>query len=157
MTKHSRTSSGKYSVAGKIHDMLIGTRAQVWHGTCKKTAGGLTKSHLMMNKHGRIVSRKQQIDTLQLITKKPAYKKQGFFGKLLGKPKKQTRVALPDEMTREIGRFLMPAGVEPKSPAALAARAEGKEGGARKSRTRKRGARRTHKRKSKRRRTMRRK
>ena len=37
----------------------IGTRAQVWHGTCKKTAGGLTKSHLMMNKHGRIVSRKQ--------------------------------------------------------------------------------------------------
>ena len=104
-----------------------------------------------------IVSRKQQIDTLQLITKKPAYKKQGFFGKLLGKPKKQTRVALPDEMTREIGRFLMPAGVEPKSPAALAARAEGKEGGARKSRTRKRGARRTHKRKSKRRRTMRRK
>jgi hypothetical protein len=104
-----------------------------------------------------IVSRKQQIDTLQLITKNPTYKKQGFFGKLLGKPKKQTRVALPDEMTREIGRFLMPAGIEPKSPAALAARAEGKEGGARKLKTRKRGARRTHKRKSKRRRTMRRK
>jgi hypothetical protein len=36
-----------------------GSRAQVWHGTAKKTAGGLTKSHLMMNKHGRIVSRKQ--------------------------------------------------------------------------------------------------
>jgi hypothetical protein len=32
-----------------------GSRAQVWHGTAKKTAGGLTKSHLMMNKHGRIV------------------------------------------------------------------------------------------------------
>lgn len=37
----------------------IGTRAQVWHGTAKKTVGGLTKSHLMMNKHRRIVSRKQ--------------------------------------------------------------------------------------------------
>ena len=37
----------------------IGTRAQVWHGTAKKTSGGLTKSHLMMNKHGRIVSRKK--------------------------------------------------------------------------------------------------
>ena len=35
-----------------------GTRAQVWHGTAKKTSGGLTKSALMMNKHGRIVSRK---------------------------------------------------------------------------------------------------
>ena len=37
----------------------IGTRAQVWHGTAKKTSGGLTKTHLMMNKHGRIVSRKK--------------------------------------------------------------------------------------------------
>lgn len=37
----------------------IGTRAQVWHGNAKKTSGGLTKSHLMMNKHGRIVSRKK--------------------------------------------------------------------------------------------------
>ena len=35
----------------------IGTRAQVWHGTAKKTSGGLLKSDLMMNKHGRIVSR----------------------------------------------------------------------------------------------------
>lgn len=37
----------------------IGTRAQVWHGTAKKTSGGLTKSHLMKNKHGRIVSRRK--------------------------------------------------------------------------------------------------
>ena len=37
----------------------IGTRAQVWHGTAKKTPGGLTKSHLMKNKHGRIVSRRK--------------------------------------------------------------------------------------------------
>jgi hypothetical protein len=35
----------------------IGTRAQVWHGTAKKTSGGLTKSDLMQNKAGRIVSR----------------------------------------------------------------------------------------------------
>jgi hypothetical protein len=39
--------------------MNIGTRAQVWHNTAKKTSGGLTKSDLMMNKHGRIVSRKK--------------------------------------------------------------------------------------------------
>ena len=39
------------------HKRIIGTRAEVWHGTAKKTPGGLTKNHLMMNKHGRIVSR----------------------------------------------------------------------------------------------------
>jgi len=42
-------------MTGKIH--TVGTRAQVWHGTSKKTSGGLTKSDLMMNKAGRIVSR----------------------------------------------------------------------------------------------------
>ena len=34
-----------------------GTRAQVWHGVKRRTAGGLKKSDLMMHK-GRIVSRK---------------------------------------------------------------------------------------------------
>ena len=34
----------------------IGTRAQVWHGTAKRTPGGLTKKDLMKNRQGRIVS-----------------------------------------------------------------------------------------------------
>lgn len=37
----------------------IGTRAEVYHGTARRTSGGLTKSELMMNKHGRIVSKKK--------------------------------------------------------------------------------------------------
>jgi hypothetical protein len=57
MTKYSRTSTGKYSVSGKTYEMLIGTRAQVWHGTAYKTTGGLTKGDLMQNKAGRIVSK----------------------------------------------------------------------------------------------------
>jgi hypothetical protein len=57
MTKFSRTSTGKYSVAGKTFDVLIGTRAQVWHGTAYKTTGGLCKPDLMQNKSGRIVSK----------------------------------------------------------------------------------------------------
>ena len=57
MTKYSRTSTGKYSVSGRTYEMLIGTRAQVWHGTAYKTTGGLTKGDLMQNKSGRIVSR----------------------------------------------------------------------------------------------------
>jgi hypothetical protein len=40
-----------------MHSQTIGTRAQVWHGTARKTSGGLTKSDLMQNKAGRIVSR----------------------------------------------------------------------------------------------------
>ena len=33
--------------------------AKVWHGTLKKTSGGLTKKDLMKNKWGRIVSKKK--------------------------------------------------------------------------------------------------
>lgn len=35
-----------------------GTRAEVWHGNAKHTSGGLKKIDLIMNKRGRIVSRK---------------------------------------------------------------------------------------------------
>jgi len=57
MTRFTKSSTGKYSIAGKVYEMLIGTRAQVWHGTAYKTSGGLNKSHLMQNHAGRIVSK----------------------------------------------------------------------------------------------------
>jgi hypothetical protein len=38
---------------------VCGSRRKVWNGTCQKTPGGLTKADLMMNKYGRIVSRKK--------------------------------------------------------------------------------------------------
>ena len=57
MTRFTRTANGKCVVNGKTYDMLIGTRAQVWHGTSYKTTGGLTKSNIMKNKSGRIVSK----------------------------------------------------------------------------------------------------
>ena len=37
-----------------------GSRAEVFHGICEKTAGGLKKHQLTRNKHGRIVSKKKQ-------------------------------------------------------------------------------------------------
>ena len=37
--------------------MTVGTRAQVWHGTADRTAGGLTKKDLFM-KSGRIRSKR---------------------------------------------------------------------------------------------------
>lgn len=57
MTRFTKSAHGKYIVSGKSFDMLIGTRAQVWHGTAYKTSGGLTKSNILQNKNGRIVSR----------------------------------------------------------------------------------------------------
>ena len=36
---------------------IIGSRAQVMHGTAEKTSGGLTKSDLKYNKWGKIVSK----------------------------------------------------------------------------------------------------
>lgn len=59
MTRFTRSSTGKYIVSGHSYDLLIGTRAQVWHGTAFKTSGGLSKTALFQNKAGRIVSRKK--------------------------------------------------------------------------------------------------
>jgi len=61
---------------------IIGSRAEVWHGTAKHTSGGLTKTHLMKNKSGRIVSRKKHFSAKRdnrLV--KAGYKtKKGHFG-----------------------------------------------------------------------------
>lgn len=37
----------------------VGSRVQVLNGTAQRTAGGLTKNDLMLNKWGRIVSKKR--------------------------------------------------------------------------------------------------
>jgi uncharacterized protein with beta-barrel porin domain len=82
MTKFSRTSTGKYSVAGKSYESLIGTRAQVWHGTAYKTSGGLTHSHLMKNKSGRIVSKAKHVSAKKdnRLVKAGYLTKKGHFG-----------------------------------------------------------------------------
>ena len=55
----------------------VGSRAQVWNGTAKHTSGGLTKKHLMMNKWGRIVSRKKHATA----KKQKRLEKAGYFAK----------------------------------------------------------------------------
>ena len=82
MTKFSRTSTGKYSVSGKTFDVLIGTRAQVWHGTAYKTTGGLCKHDLMQNKAGRIVSKAKHMTAKKekRLVKAGFLTKKGQFG-----------------------------------------------------------------------------
>ena len=61
---------------------IIGSRAEVWHGTAKHTLGGLTKTHLMKNKSGRIVSRKKHAagkKALKRLTKAGYKAKKGTF------------------------------------------------------------------------------
>lgn len=45
-------------MAGKT-TKTVGSRIQVMNGTALKTSGGLTKKDLMLNKWGRIVSKKR--------------------------------------------------------------------------------------------------
>ena len=61
MTKrHKKGGDGKYHIGSNVFDVLVGSRAQVHHGTAYKTSGGLTKGDLVKNKNGRIVSRRVQ-------------------------------------------------------------------------------------------------
>ena len=82
MTKFSRTSTAKYSVHGKTFEQLIGTRAQVGHGTAYKTTGGLSKGDLIQKKHGRIVSKAKHATAKreQRLVKAGFGTKKGKFG-----------------------------------------------------------------------------
>jgi hypothetical protein len=70
----------------------IGTRAEVYHGTARRTSGGLTKSELMMNKHGRIVSKKKHNTAKRemRLVKYGFLTKKGKFGFIKGKSKKHS-------------------------------------------------------------------
>ena len=60
--RKKKHADGKYHIHGKkIRETLRGSRAQVWHGTAYKTDGtpGLKKDDLLMNKWGRIVSKRK--------------------------------------------------------------------------------------------------
>lgn len=72
---------------------MIGSKAEVFHGSKSRTTGGLTRKDLVRNKHGRIVSRKKQalgkkaIKRLFALGYKP---KKGKFS-LMRKGKKSSR------------------------------------------------------------------
>ena len=74
-------SDGYYHVAGGKFKVLVGSRAQVMHGTAYKTKGGLKKSALKFNKHGKIVSRaKSSSNPLKRLTDAGYRTKKGKFG-----------------------------------------------------------------------------
>ena len=58
---YSKNADGKYHIKGNTFELLIGTRAQVWHKTAYKTSGGLRKMDLVQNDKGRIVSKSKYL------------------------------------------------------------------------------------------------
>ena len=70
-------TKGTYTIKGIEYKELFGSREQVMNGTAYKTSGELTKADLVVNKHGRIVS-KVKYDTSR---KEKRLEKYGYFAK----------------------------------------------------------------------------
>ena len=68
---------GTYTIKGVEYKELFGSREQVMNGTAYKTSGELTKDDLVVNKHGRIVS-KVKYNTSR---KEKRLEKYGYFAK----------------------------------------------------------------------------
>jgi hypothetical protein len=81
MTKRvQKNSDGKYHVKGRKYNQLVGSRAEVWHGTAYKTCYGkhcLTRADMLQNKHGRLVSRKKH----NTAKREKRLEKHGYFAK----------------------------------------------------------------------------
>ena len=120
--------------------MTVGSRAQVWHGTAKHTSGGLTKTQLMMNKAGHIVSRKKHHSAKKdnrLV--KAGYKtKKGHFGFVkVGSKKRGSRskrrghrggagyAPLSPAQLADLGDGIAGQGITPGGPNTIATMAGG--------------------------------
>jgi hypothetical protein len=83
---------------------IIGSRAEVWHGTAKHTSGGLTKAHLMKNKSGRIVSKKKHYSAKKdnRLVKAGFKTRKGHFGFVKVGSKKRGRKHMKGGMIHDL-------------------------------------------------------
>ena len=82
MKRPHRADDGTYHIDGFKYKELFGSRQQVWNKTSYKTEGNLTRSQLMMNKWGRIVSAKKHATAKKekRLEKAGYYAEKGKFG-----------------------------------------------------------------------------
>ena len=59
--KHIRNKQGTYTIAGQDYQKNEGTRQEVWDGIAYQTSGLLRKPDLILNKDGKLVSKKKSI------------------------------------------------------------------------------------------------
>jgi hypothetical protein len=57
----TKNKNGTYNIDNKIYDKLCGSREDVWDCKAYKTSGGLLKNDLLINKTGKIISKKKCI------------------------------------------------------------------------------------------------
>ena len=90
--KHMKSSDGLYHIKGKKYQLLKGSRAQVWHQTAFMTEGNLKREDLIMNKHGRIVSKKKHATAKkEKRLEKAGYKtRKGKFGAVKSQKKSKS-------------------------------------------------------------------
>ena len=88
-----KSSDGLYHIKGKKYQLLKGSRAQVWHETAFMTEGNLKRGDLIMNKHGRIVSKKKHATAKkEKRLEKAGYKtRKGKFGAVKSDKKKSRK------------------------------------------------------------------
>ena len=101
--RHTKGKDGKYRIAGVgVFEMLVGSRAQVAHGTAYKTSYGavkprgdaLTKKDIKKNKHGRYVSKAKSSKgktLLKRLHRKGYYTRKGKFGAVRKTQRRSTR------------------------------------------------------------------
>ena len=101
--KYMKGSDSLYHIKGKKYQLLIGSRAQVWHETAYKTAGNLKKGDLMMNKHGRIVSKKKHSTAKkEKRLEKAGYKtRKGKFGSIKSEKKSKSKKSSKSRKSRK--------------------------------------------------------
>jgi len=89
MKRPVRADDGFYYIKGKKYPELFGSREQVMNENAYKTPGGLKIEDLMMNKWGRIVSKKKYYTA----KKERRLEKYGYFAEKgkFGYKKRATR------------------------------------------------------------------
>jgi hypothetical protein len=60
--RRDKSDDGFFHIDGHTYEILEGTRNDVWNGKAYKTAGGLIKKDLLVNKDGKIVSKSKSIE-----------------------------------------------------------------------------------------------
>ena len=91
MRKHRREADGKYHIGNNVFSKLVGSRAEVMHGTAYKTSGGLLKKDLAYDKtRKRIVSAAKQktAKAEKRLEKHGYFAKKGKFGYVKKTPRR---------------------------------------------------------------------
>ena len=64
--KIGRNKDGVYDIGGYTYKTLCGSRIDVYNRKAYRTSGNLTKSDLIVNKHGKLVSRSKSVDETRI-------------------------------------------------------------------------------------------